>query len=200
MIIGILQKATDAKEQTGIGQEKEIVALAYNSALSKKVSNGDSTAVDKDDMNTELTNKGATASGSNPIKVTFTDSKRQYTIDNGVINFAGIKSDSDVEEDTPQEITASTPAGMVVITPNNWTTLQGKAISDGNGNAIPLPEDFYYVGGDLNSGLVISDNVNDKNKGAYSTLVGNQFVWIPVAKKMEQMILKEQVLIVMEML
>ena len=33
----ILQKATDAKTQTGIGQEKEIVALAYNSALAKKL-------------------------------------------------------------------------------------------------------------------------------------------------------------------
>ena len=42
---GILQRTTEAKEQTIIGQEKEIIALAYNSALAKKVSNGDSTAV-----------------------------------------------------------------------------------------------------------------------------------------------------------
>lgn len=32
----ILQKATDAKNETEKGQEKEIVALAYDSALAKK--------------------------------------------------------------------------------------------------------------------------------------------------------------------
>ena len=78
---GILQKATDAKTETEKGQEKEIVALAYNSALTKKVSNGDSTAVTSGDLNPELTNQGASADGNNPITVTFTKSKRQYTID-----------------------------------------------------------------------------------------------------------------------
>ena len=89
----ILQKATDAKKETERGQEKEIVALAYNSALAKKVSNGDSTAVTAGDLNTELTNQGATANGSSPIKVTFTASKRQYTVNNGVVDYAGIKSE-----------------------------------------------------------------------------------------------------------
>lgn len=96
VIIGILKKAGDAKELTGIGQEKEIVALAYNSALAKKVSNGDSSDVTAGDLNTELANQGATANGSNPIKVTFSDSKRQYTIDsNGEIKYSGIKNDED---------------------------------------------------------------------------------------------------------
>ena len=176
---GILQKATTAKTETEKSQEQEVVTLAYNSALAKKVSNGDSTAVTDGDLNTELTNQGAKAKGNNPITVTFDVSKRQYTIDNGIVNFAGIKSDSDVEEDTPQEITASTPAGTVVITPNNWTTLQGKAISDGNGTAIPLPTGFFYVGGDYNTGLVISDKEND-TMDASGISMGNQFVWIPV--------------------
>ena len=87
---GILQKATDAKTETEKGQEQEIVALAYNSALTKKVSNGDSTTVTAGDLNTELTNQGATADGSNPITVTFTNSKRQYAIsENGGINYIG---------------------------------------------------------------------------------------------------------------
>ena len=176
---GILQKATTAKTETEKSQEQEVVTLAYNSALAKKVSNGDSTAVTDGDLNIELTNQGAKAKGNNPITVTFDVSKRQYTIDNGIVNFAGIKSDSDVEEDTPQEITASTPAGTVVITPNNWTTLQGKAISDGNGTAIPLPTGFFYVGGNYNTGLVISDKEND-TIDALGTSMGNQFVWIPV--------------------
>ncbi len=44
-------------------------------------------------MNTELTNQGASANGANPITVTFTKSKRQYTIySSGTIEYAGIKS------------------------------------------------------------------------------------------------------------
>ncbi|HCC04160.1 MAG TPA: hypothetical protein DEP51_04815 [Clostridiales bacterium] len=92
---GILQRATDAKTLTGIEQEKEIVALAYNSALAKKISNGDSTSVTAGDMNTELANQGASADGSNPITVIFTDSKRQYTINaNSKIEYAGMKNDA----------------------------------------------------------------------------------------------------------
>jgi len=50
---------------------------------------------------------------------------------------------------------------------------------------VPIPAGFYYVGGTKDSGLVISDNANDKEKyKGQSTvgtdLVGNQFVWIPV--------------------
>lgn len=84
---GILQKAKEAKTQTEVGQEKEIVALAYNSALAKKISNGNSTAITSEDLNTELTNQGATANGDNPITVTFTESQNVYTIDiNGNVN------------------------------------------------------------------------------------------------------------------
>ncbi len=65
------------------------------------------------------------------------------------------------------------------------------AVSDGQGNKIPVPYDFYYVGGTLETGVVISDNSNDKNKyvnyknpegedkGIPKDLEGNQFVWIP---------------------
>lgn len=78
---GILQKATDAKTLTGVGQEKETIALAYNSALAKKVSNGNSSAVTDRELNDELDNSEATASG-NPIIVTFAKSGNIYEIDN----------------------------------------------------------------------------------------------------------------------
>ena len=49
---------------------------------------------------------------------------------------------------------------------------------------VPLPNGFYYVGGDINTGLVISDSPTDEKKGTShevaNQLVGNQFVWIPV--------------------
>lgn len=49
---------------------------------------------------------------------------------------------------------------------------------------INIPDGFYYVGGTINSGIVISDNKEDYNKGTdYDIslkLRGNQYVWIPV--------------------
>ena len=49
---------------------------------------------------------------------------------------------------------------------------------------INVPEGFYYVGGTIDTGVVISDNKDDYNKGTdYETtlkLKGNQYVWIPV--------------------
>ena len=47
-------------------------------------------------------------------------------------------------------------------------------------DTVTIPADFYYVGGTKNTGLVISDNASDENKGVDYTCVGNQFVWIPV--------------------
>ena len=49
---------------------------------------------------------------------------------------------------------------------------------------VTIPEGFYYVGGSKTDGIVISDNESDLGKGTShevaQTLVGNQFVWIPV--------------------
>ena len=61
------------------------------------------------------------------------------------------------------------------------------AISVGNGESVPVPYEFYYVGGSINTGVIISDNEADKYDGKtdktthdYATkLKGNQFVWIP---------------------
>ena len=71
--------------------------------------------------------------------------------------------------------------------PDGWDGTKVTAISDGKHNIIPVPKDFYYVGGNLGNGVIISDNPADKYDGTvdkttweYTTsLVGNQFVWIP---------------------
>ena len=60
------------------------------------------------------------------------------------------------------------------------------AVSVGNGETVPVPKGFFYVGGSMNSGVIISDNEADKYDGKidkttheYATkLKGNQFVWI----------------------
>jgi hypothetical protein len=66
------------------------------------------------------------------------------------------------------------------------TTLTiGQKISDGTGSTVPVPAGFYYVGGTVASGAVISDSAEDENKYKGQTvvgtdLVGNQYVFIPV--------------------
>ena len=174
---GILQKATDAKEQTGIGQEKEIVALAYNSALAKKVGNGISTPVTSEDMNAELTNQGATASESNPIKVTFTDSKRQYTVDNGIVDYAGIKTDNpagDGLEGLSSTEIALLPTGVTEKTIENISNENLKnitkikaVITDSDNGEVPIPKGANYKDGTESTGVVIEYK-------------GSEFVWIPV--------------------
>jgi len=51
-------------------------------------------------------------------------------------------------------------------------------------DGVPIPLGFYYVGGTKDTGVVISDNKKDENRGdshAVTTeMLGNQFVWIPV--------------------
>ncbi len=113
--------------------------------------------------------------------------------------------------------TKNTQAGTIVKLPDEWTTTTpslvstqtGKevetskkvssvyAVSTGDGETVPVPIGFYYVGGKINEGVVISDNeadrygynpetknendINlDKTTHEYATkLKGNQFVWIP---------------------
>ena len=73
-------------------------------------------------------------------------------------------------------------AGTTVTKPGSWTSSQVTPIADGNGGTVPLPNGFHYVGGDINTGLVISDKQND-TMTASGTSMGNQFVWIPVSSE-----------------
>lgn len=114
------------------------------------------------------------------------------------------------------ENTKDTEAGTLVKMPNSWKTIPPNyisdidgsivkeskesntvyAVADGKGNTIPVPYGFYYVGGTINSGVVISDNFKDRNKFAgiedvpsgivlkngniEYEIIGNQFVWVNV--------------------
>ena len=52
---------------------------------------------------------------------------------------------------------------------------------------VPIPKGFFYVGGTKGTGVIISDNPADANKGtshdAATKMEGNQFVWVPVEEK-----------------
>ena len=103
-------------------------------------------------------------------------------------------------------LTADTEAGTIVKLPDEWATETARyvstntgveitevtkvasvyAVAIGGGESVPVPYGFYYVGGNLATGVVISDAeadknkyVNDENKDVGIDLVGNQFVWIP---------------------
>ena len=80
--------------------------------------------------------------------------------------------------DTPTNPTA----GTTVAKPGTWTSSQVTPIADGNGGTVPLPNGFYYVGGDISTGLVISDKQGD-TMTASGVNMGNQFVWIPVSSE-----------------
>ena len=80
--------------------------------------------------------------------------------------------------DTPTKPTA----GTTVAKPGTWTSSQVTPIADGNGGTVPLPNGFYYVGGDISTGLVISDKQGD-TMSASGLDMGNQFVWIPVSSE-----------------
>ena len=80
--------------------------------------------------------------------------------------------------DTPTNPTA----GTTVAKPGTWTSSQVTPIADGNGGTVPLPSGFYYVGGDISTGLVISDKQGD-TMTASGVNMGNQFVWIPVSSE-----------------
>ena len=83
------------------------------------------------------------------------------------------------------------PTGSEVDLPDGWNPDNVTAIIDDKKNIIPVPKNFYYVGGNLDNGVIISDEpadaydgVTDKTTWEYTTsLVGNQFVWMPCTEE-----------------
>ena len=73
-------------------------------------------------------------------------------------------------------------AGTTVTKPGNWTSTEVTPIADGKGGTVPLPGGFHYVGGDSETGLVISDKQGDTLDSS-GVNMGNQFVWIPVSSE-----------------
>ena len=109
-------------------------------------------------------------------------------------------------KENPQDVVTivKLPANWETITPCEVSLTDGSivtasakvasvyAVSVGQGETVPVPKGFYYVGGTLDTGVVISDKEADsylKNKRDMSShedainLIGNQFVWIPCNKK-----------------
>ncbi len=137
---GFLTQAQNASEETEKGKEKEQISPAYNGAVLKKTEEG----------------------GENgAITVTFTDSRRQYTIDeNGNITEAGT---------TPEEPTGST-LGTVTGTEISNTTVQ-----DSLGNKVVVPAGFKVQ--NPNDNVEVGIYIVDQS---HTNTAGSEFVWIPV--------------------
>ena len=86
----------------------------------------------------------------------------------------------------PIEQNALSSNSMKTNTSNNISTVVYKNIDNFD---VPIPNGFYYVGGTVNTGIVISDNKHDLNAGTNTNLLGNQFVWVPCT--LEQFIRKD---------
>ena len=184
---GIFGKANKAKEETSYANAQEKVRLAV---LNSYNSQGD---LDSKELKENINNiEGLKEKIDGDIKYSL-----KITVDNYEFE---IKATGEVNDKLPENSKDNPQkAGVEVELKEGWNENTVKGISVGEGNTIPVPKDFYYVGGTLSSGVVISDSSADKNKYAgiedvpagvaynsdgtvneqKSELKGNQFVWIP---------------------
>ena len=195
---GLLKKTKQATQESKYANAAEKVALAVNASY-------DETGKINDNYLKENVNK---IEGLNKKVETVTyDLKIVVDGFEFTISEYGKITGEKNEVATLPDNTKDTDAGTNVKVPDSWnsqnvkyikttdgtevTTLETVAtvyaVSDGKNNTVPVPQGFYYVGGDISTGVVISDNEVDKyEKGKdkttheYATkLKGNQFVWIP---------------------
>ena len=161
---GILTQAQNAAEQTEIANAKEQAQMDILAWQSDQLENGQSADLNNTIIKGILTGKDYVGTAGDD---SFTTKNGNYTIPY-----------TDLYTNGNNQGGGSATAGEEVTKPSTWpNTDKVIAISDGKGNTIPLPTDFYYVGGDKASGLVISDQAGDDLENSKH---GNQFVWIPV--------------------
>ena len=77
---------------------------------------------------------------------TLTYTKDVWAISNRPLSDANLPENT---TETPQDI------GTIVAPKENWNIETVTAVSVGNGETVPVPIGFYYVGGDLNTGVII---------------------------------------------
>ena len=170
---GILTKANEAKKQNEIAEVKEKAQLDIASWVADKIENGEDATVDTPDLVKSILDT------ANP------DVNNRYYKD---VTDEGVVTPNDYIVPIGELYTNGTgytQAGTEVEEkPSDWESTQVTAIADGQGEVIPLPDNFYYVGGTKSEGIVISDSSADAKKGTShevaQTLQGNQFVWVPV--------------------
>ena len=160
---GILTRTGEAKEKTGTAQTEELVKLSITDAITQGLGTLLEENLEKA-LDTNLGSGNYQLTGNNTDGWKIRKDGKIYTVDvNGILQIADSKVQMGME-----------------MTYNNTHLTEGNKISKVVDDNVPIPKNFYYVGGTKNTGVVISDNSADENKGVNETLAGNQFVWVPV--------------------
>lgn len=118
---GILSKAQTSKEKTVIGEEIDLISLAYNGAYTELLGEG---IVTYADMNNQFAINGtnATARGANPIRVIFNETGHEYTVIEGKVEYAGIYV---APEPTLEDFFTITEDGVLGIVENTSKDPEG---------------------------------------------------------------------------
>ena len=167
---GVLTQAKSAKENTRVGEVQEKVKLAAQAALTDNLGNG----IEKEKFQEELNNM-FTQGEQVGLEYDETNKKYTVTVDKYEVEVSNMGAVGEAKEATIQ--------AKLTLTYKNTEQKAGENVASVVDKNVPIPTNFYYVGGTKDTGVVISDNSADadKNQGVDSNdLSGNQFVWVPV--------------------
>ena len=155
---GILTRANDSTKQTEIASVKEQAQLDIANWIAERLENGEDTTLDD-------------ATVKNIIETENASNSNKY--------YKELQSDKII-----------TPSGYEILYSELYTETEvgNDNIKEYTEDGVPIPKGFFYVGGTKDTGVIISDNPADANKGtshevAQNVLQGNQFVWVPVEEE-----------------
>ncbi len=164
---GVLTQAKSAKENTRVGEVQEKVKLAAQAALTDNLGNG----IEKEKFQEELNNM-FTQGEQVSLEYDETNKKYTVTVDKYEVEVSNMGAVGEAKEATIQ--------AKLTLTYKNTEQKAGENVAKVVDKNVPIPTNFYYVGGTKDTGVVISDNSADEKQGVDSNLSGNQFVWVPV--------------------
>ena len=169
---GILSRATDAREQTDIAEEKEKVQLSVLGALAQnngeEITRGNLNKEFTSNIGKENTDYTLTQSETAPFVVTYLDSRRSYIINaNGNITEAGVNENPGI---IPPEINIT----LEQAKDDSMLEKMGNSKVTVDDGTLTVPAGFKVAkdsGNTLDEGIIIEDEKK------------NQFVWVPVTKE-----------------
>ena len=164
---GVLTQAKSAKENTRVGEVQEKVKLAAQAALTANLGNG----IEKEKFQEELNNM---FTQGEQVGLEYDETNKKYTVavDKYEVEVSNMGAVGEAKEAVIQ--------AKLTLTYKNTEQKAGENVAKVVDKNVPIPTNFYYVGGTKDTGVVISDNSADENQGVDSNLSGNQFVWVPV--------------------
>lgn len=161
MKTGILNRASEAKQNTGTAQTEELVKLSVTDALTQGL--GSLTDANlKTALNNNIGARKYEISGDATSGWTVTVNGKEFKIDS-----TGKIGGTSGEGDLPETAEGQT-AGTAIKNPNSYgTNPNAQATADGVGKTFAKPDGATYVEGTVDTGVVVN-------------IKGSEFVWVPV--------------------